>query len=55
MTMGKLNNEICELTDAELEAVAGGTVALEHEEPHTSHDDERRAYVYENRCGCRSP
>jgi hypothetical protein len=36
MTMDKLNNEICELMDAELEAVAGGTVALEHEEPHTS-------------------
>jgi hypothetical protein len=55
MTMDKLNSEICELTDAELKAVAGGTVALEHEDLHRSAADERRAYVYENRCGCRSP
>jgi hypothetical protein len=53
--MFKLNNEICGLTDAELEAIVGGTVALEHEDLHTSGWDDRRAYVYENRCGCRSP
>jgi hypothetical protein len=40
MTMDKLNNEICELTDAELEVVAGGTVSLEHEELHTSRSDD---------------
>jgi hypothetical protein len=55
MTMDKLNNEICELTDAELKVVAGGTVALEHEELHVSASDERLPYMYENRCGCRSP
>jgi len=50
--MDKLNNEICELTDAELEAIAGGSckVVLEHEELHASAlVDAWRAALYDSR------